>query len=250
MPEFCFKKAAEIPDFPSLAEELMKLGWAEFILRDPVAVGAWEDFYRFFGDYGFAVWEMSSDSPAAIGLTAPLAWDEKAETLPEEGWQWVLRQSISDHLAGRKPRTLSAVAAVVHPDFRGHGLAAEIVRRMMWIAVENGFSRVIAPLRPSMKFRYPLTPMENYLRWRTADGAAFDPWLRVHVSLGAEIVGVCRRSIVIEAGVDAWAKWTGLEFPESGEYVIPLGDVPLRVDVSAGRGIYVAPGIWVVHHFS
>ena len=247
MSEFILRKATEISDYRQAAETLVRGGWAEFILQDPIAAGAWDDIYRFFRDYAFFLCEKISGTPAAVGLTAPLAWDGEPAALPEEGWHWVLRQTAEDYRAKKEPKTLAAVAAVVHPDFRGQALAPRLVAEMKNVAVEHGFRRVIAPLRPSLKCRYPLTPMERYAAWKREDGQPFDPWLRVHAALGASVVGVCRRSITIEADVADWEKWTGLAFPEPGEYVIPRGDATLAVDGLTGRGMYVAPGIWVVH---
>ena len=45
-------------------------------------------------------------------------------------------------------------------------------------AVSAGLDRVIAPARPSLKTRYPLTPMENFARWNRGDGLHLDPWVR------------------------------------------------------------------------
>ena len=62
---------------------------------------------------------------------------------------------------------------------------------MRTAAVRAGLDALLAPVRPTLKERYPLTPTERYLSWRRDDGQLFDPWLRVHERLGAEILGVC-----------------------------------------------------------
>ena len=62
---------------------------------------------------------------------------------------------------------------------------------MRRIALEHGFSDLVAPVRPTLKTRYPLTPIERYVGWTTAEGLPFDPWLRVHARAGAELVRVC-----------------------------------------------------------
>ena len=108
MPEFILRKATEIPDYRQAAEALVRSGWAEFILQDPVAVAAWDDIYRLFPDYAFILYEKTSGTPAAVGLTAPLAWDGEPAALPEEGWHWVLRQAVEDYRAKREPKTLAA----------------------------------------------------------------------------------------------------------------------------------------------
>ncbi|MGW4889817.1 hypothetical protein [Streptomyces murinus] len=44
-----------------------------------------------------------------------------------------------------------------------------------------------------------------------------------------------------------WERWTGMVFPESGEYVVPRGLSLLRVDKDSGQGVYVEPNVWMRH---
>jgi len=34
---------------------------------------------------------------------------------------------------------------------------------------------LVAPVRPTLRHRYPLTPIERYAEWRLGDGLLFDP---------------------------------------------------------------------------
>jgi hypothetical protein len=56
---------------------------------------------------------------------------------------------------------------------------------MAGIAREQGLG-VIAPVRPSWKERYPLSPIERYAGWLARTRLLFDPWMCVHERLGAE----------------------------------------------------------------
>jgi len=87
-----------------------------------------------------------------------------------------------------------------------------------------------------MKDRYPLAPMERYARWTREDGAPLDPWMRVHWRLGAEIVRVAPRALVIVGAVAAWEEWTGMRFPDSGPYVVPGRSRPWSSTGTATRG--------------
>jgi hypothetical protein len=100
-------------------------------------------------------------------------------------------------------------------------------------------------VRPNGKHHYPLTPIDRYAAWRRADGLPFDPWIRVHIRLGGQILRPEPRSLRIFAAVEDWQSWTGMAFPEDGQYVFPYGLAPL--EVAAGQGEYWEPNVWILH---
>jgi hypothetical protein len=71
--------------------------------------------------------------------------------------------------------------------------------------------------------------------------------LMAHWRLGARIIGTAARSQIMTGSVAEWEGWTGMLFPASGDYVIPDGLAPLRIDRGADQGTYVEPGVWVQH---
>ncbi len=101
--------------------------------------------------------------------------------------------------------------------------------------------------RPTDKVRYPLTPIERYAHWTRADGLPFDPWIRLHVRLGGRIVRASPASMRIEGTAAEWREWTGLELPDSGDYLPAGAAAPMTMDVEADRGVYLDPNVWVVH---
>lgn len=115
------------------------------------------------------------------------------------------------------------------------------------IAKQNGLDYMVAPVRPSLKHKYPLIPMENYLEWKTADGAPFDPWVRTHWKMGAKIMKVAGESMFIRGSLANWEEWTGMKFPESGTYIIPDALVPVRIEVEKDEVVYVEPNVWMQH---
>jgi hypothetical protein len=118
---------------------------------------------------------------------------------------------------------------------------------MRSLAAEHGLDALVAPVRPTKKAAYPLTPMERYVEWRRPTGEAFDPWIRVHERLGGQIVGVASESFTVTASVAEWERWTGLAFPDSGDYVIDGALVPVVIDRGADIGRYVEPNVWIHH---
>jgi hypothetical protein len=101
---------------------------------------------------------------------------------------------------------------------------------MVDVTRAHGLECLVAPVRPTLKACYPLQAAEDYARWTRPDGLPFDPWLRVHARLGAELLGVAEGSMVISGSVAEWEAWSGLAFPASGEYVVPGALVPVEVD--------------------
>jgi GNAT superfamily N-acetyltransferase len=161
--------------------------------------------------------DRRSGRVVAGGRTIPFGWDGTLADLPA-GIDAVGRRALS----GTEPATaLSALAAEVDPQSQGLGLSAGLVRAMEQVAAAAGLAPLVAPVRPSWKDRYPVTPIDRYAAWRRADGLPFDPWMRVQARLGGEILRCEPFSLEITAAVDRRESWTGMSFPEEGRYVFP-----------------------------
>ena len=69
----------------------------------------------------------------------------------------------------------------------------------------------------------------------------------MHVRAGGEVLATDPESLLITGTVAEWEEWTGLAFPETGEYVFPHGLATLAIDREADRGSYWEPNVWVRH---
>ena len=63
--------------------------------------------------------------------------------------------------------------------------------------------------------------------------------------MGGEIVAPAPASMVMRAPVADWEAWTGMRFPDDGEYVFPGALATLAV--AAGVGTHVEPNVWIRH---
>ncbi len=131
--------------------------------------------------------------------------------------------------------------------YQGRGLSIRLIEQMAEIARLHGFECLIAPVRPTLKHRYPLAAIERYVEWRRGDGTHLDPWLRTHERLGGKIVKIAPKSMTIPGTIAEWEFWADVVFPESGHYVVPGALVPVAIDREANQGLYVEPNIWMRH---
>lgn len=178
----------------------------------------------------------------ARARSIPLHWDGTVDHLPL-GFDGALARGFD----GQEPNVLCALLVAVPRSVQQRGMSASALTAMADIARRHGFRSLIAPVRPSAKERYPLVPIEQYATWRRPDGSLFDPWMRVHERLGAEVLKAEPRSLQITATVGDWESWTGLAFPQDGDYWFPGGLTTVAIDRSADRGRYYEPNVWMHH---
>ena len=190
---------------------------------------------------------MSEDKRLIAGCWGvPIAWDGTAGDLPG-GFTDSLARSVTSYEEGVVPNTFVLMAAAVRSDEQGQGHASRVITSVRDRAVAGGLPQVIAPVRPTLKSRYPLTPIDAFMTWTRADGLPLDPWLRTHVRLGARLLAPAPASQTMTGTVAEWEKWTNMSFPSSGTYVIPDGLTTLTIDHAADLGTYVEPTIWLRH---
>jgi GNAT superfamily N-acetyltransferase len=209
--------------------------WPQFMAHDPVVSTFWPRLYEVYPD--FQLWVVDGKETVAYACTLPVQWDGVPE---ERGLDWAMSNG-----AGGDPTTLCAVVVGITPEYRGRGLSSVLLRRMAGLGTAHGLDSMIAPVRPTWKERYPLTPIDRYMLWRREDGNPYDPWLRVHERLGAEMLSPAPRSMTIGGTREEWEEWTGLQFPEDGDYVVPGALALVRFE--HGVGTYVEPNVWMRH---
>ena len=71
--------------------------------------------------------------------------------------------------------------------------------------------------------------------------------MRVHERLGASVVKSEPQSLRITGTVGEWEGWTGMAFPETGDYWFPGGLATVRIDRAEDTGAYWEPNVWMLH---
>lgn len=241
---------ATLAEQPELGERLRQSGlhgpdaWPPFFAGDAANAQYWPLLEEMFPAQQVLL--LDRGAIVAAGHSIPLCWDGTVPGLPA-GWDAAIEQGFRDHDEGPPPTALSALAVVVAKARRGQGLSVPVLQALVTIAARDGLPALIVPIRPTWKHRYPLTPFARYVQWTQADGLPFDPWLRAHVRLGAEVLSVAPRSMVMTGAMGEWERWTGLAFPDSGQYVVPGALQPITIDTAADLGRYEDPNLWLLH---
>jgi GNAT superfamily N-acetyltransferase len=224
---------AERPDLAPRMDNISASVWPEFMQHDEVANRHWGRLLAEFS--GFQVVVCEGEGVVAAGNTIPVVWEGTAEALPE-GWDAAFEGDVRDHEAGREPTAVSALSVTVAPEHQGKGLSVAVLRAMRALARERGHGALIAPVRPSLENLYPLTPIERYARRTGEDGPPFDPWLRVHRRLGAEVLRLAPRSMEISGTVAEWEGWGECASPRAAGTSCPGPWSPSRWTASATSG--------------
>lgn len=180
-------------------------------------------------------------------------------SLDQQGWQWAKQNSIlSDSV-----NSLSLLSATVSTEERANGLAKWMIESAKDLAKSLGFKQVVAPARPSLKHRYPEITMQDYLlmsgikfnslddelSYLGKDGTKskipVDPWLALHLDLGAKILNICENSIEVVSSIGWWEKVLATSFKRLNEINIDTGLAPLKIDWNKKIAIYQEPNVWL-----
>jgi hypothetical protein len=242
--------AAQRPDLVPLLEDFND--WPAFMSQDPVAPLYYRDAVRAYPE--FVLIGIDRDHPdrlVAKGYSVPFTWQgDPEESVPNGGWDQVILIAALDRLAGRSGTTVSALEISVRADLSGKGLSSIMLAAMRRNAADHGYTDLVAPVRPNAKHHHPQMSIVEYASLRRDDGLPVDPWLRVHIRAGGQIVGTSARAMVITGSLADWRVWTGLPFDTTGPIEVPDALVPVHCDTVHDHAVYCEPCVWVRHRLS
>jgi hypothetical protein len=226
-------------------EPLFGDAFPAFIVADKVAAAYIKRVREWFTDLSIMLTD-DRDTPVACGWGVPIRWDGTVADLPW-GYTDTTRKAVEGRIRGEEPDTFVICGGIVSREVTGRGMAAELISALRDLPAAAACERVIAPIRPTLKSSYPLTPIDTYASWTRDDGTPLDPWLRSHLRMGAAVLATAPHSQTMTGTVEEWQGWTGMRFPSTGDYVIPKGLSTLHIDRELDLGTYTEPNIWVRH---
>src|SRR5258708_22101803 len=223
--DMIINRLSERPDLLDRVYEVDQ-NWPEFMRADPV-------MNAFFGQVAgtfphlCAVATDASGAVAATGRAVAFTFDLPGRgALPDGGLDRAMVWAFSDRLTGRMPDTASAVEIAVGQQYRGSGLSHRMLAALRDAVRDAGLTRLVAPVRPNGKHRYPALPMAKYITMVREDGLPDDPWLRVHVRTGGKIRQVAAASMVMAGSLAQWRERNGRPFHPTRAGVVAAGAVP------------------------
>lgn len=246
MPDISIHRLDQRPDLIERVYEVQDT-WPAFMSKDPVANALnWQVAGAF--PHLCAVATDERDAVVATGRAIAFTLDAPGRgALPDGGLDRVLIWAFNDKVLGRAPNTASAVEIAVGRGSQGTGLSHRMLAAMRDAVRAAGLPRLVAPVRPNAKHRYPRLPMPEYIAVLRDDGLPADPWLRVHVRAGGRILRTAPASMVMVGSLAQWREWTGLPFDRTGDVIVPEALVPVHCDVEHDHAVYVEPNVWVEH---
>ena len=239
--------AAERPDLWERGIDSASV-WPEYNLHGDVLNQWWGLLDVELADFQFVLYDEAEDVVVAEGHTGPLVVGRSRRDAAATAS--TPRSSASSRTAAPGHRSTRSVRAGRRDPERRAGAAAwpsRSSRRCAPSPSGTGCSHLVAPVRPSWKERYPMTPIERYVTWRRDDGQLLDPWMRVHERLGARVATPL-------PGVDADHRHRrrvgGMDRAGASRVRrirLPPRARPAPIDRDADRGVYWEPNVWMIH---
>ena len=228
-----------------LQSALGRSSWPAFMQHDAIVRKYWPKLYTHFLKFQFALFEH--EKLVGVGNSIPLKWEGEYDQLPDTGIDWAMEKAKMDYDNNLGPNLLVGLQILINPDYKSKGISYQMLQIMKDLAKSADIKSVALPVRPTLKWKYPLISNEDYIGWKNESGEPFDPWLRVHTKSGGKIIRICKKSMNISGTIKEWEEWTGMEFQTSGEYVVDKALVPVKIDRDKDSGSYIEPNVWVVH---
>jgi GNAT superfamily N-acetyltransferase len=196
--------------------------------------------------------ESADGEIVATGNAVPWSWQGSVDALEGIGWQevqreWALRarRGWRREMRRRTDNVACALGISISPRLRFQGLGLRMLDALRERAAAEGYEALLAPVRPTAKWRMPELTYRAYMDVRLPDGQHFDPWLRLHERAGGRILTVCEESFRMRFPRSSWERMTGLRLPENGCLLLEGGNDYLRLANAGGE--MVEGSIWVLH---
>ena len=221
--------------------------WPEMLAYDPTYQKYSGEVDREFAEFQLAAVLTTPHRVVGVAHSVPLHIADSSARLPDTGWDFALESSVANRRAGIRPNAVCGLSITVLPEFQRRGVGRRLIEAIVAVADRYKIQRVVMPVRPVSKEKWPNVSMEEFLTFKRDDGFHIDPWVRAHQRSGGRILSICRHSMTVSAALSKWEHWSGRTFSKSGEYVVKGCLAPVIIDTVKGIGLYREPNVWMAH---
>ncbi len=223
--------------------KIVRSAFPEVIFQSEIVKHGWPTIEKYFPEYQIF---FIDDDDNLIGLlnSIPIFWNHPLHDLPDEGWDWLVEKGIKGYENNIKPNCLGGLQIIVSKDHLGKGYSKKLITEGRKKQSELGFKNFVIPIRPTFKSNYPEMDMEEYIDFKT-EGKVYDPWIRTHLSSGAEIIKVCPRAMTITGDIKYWEGLLGRKIEKSGYYIVEGALNTVLIHKEENVGIYHEDNIWI-----
>ena len=203
----------------------------------------WADLETYYPDYQLYI---TTDDGDVIGFmnTVPFYFDRPLADLPQEGWDWMLKNGIDGYGSDQPPNYLGGLQVIVRAKYQNQAYSQVLLKAVKERVKQSQLQTIVIPIRPTGKHEYPWMPMETYMELRSGE-RLHDPWIRTHLRSGAQVIKVCQRSMTITGDIQMWERLLGTKCNQSGSYVLKGALTPVSIDLENKSGEYIEPNIWI-----
>ncbi len=222
---------------------IIKNAFPRIVLESKVTEKYWPRLERYFPEYQVYLIHESGEIIGFIN-SIPFHWNKALETLPDDGWDWMLQEGVENNEQGVKSNCIGGLQIIVNPKYLGQGYSRKIIAEAKILRKQHGLEHLLIPIRPTLKHHFPHMKMEDYIHYKENE-KLYDPWIRNHLRNGAEIIKVCHNAMNVTREIPYWESLLNRKIETSGHYLIEGALNPIMMDLDKNIGEYREANIWI-----
>ena len=231
---------------PTLVDQYkttVRSAFPDIIFQSEVVKNSCDKIQNYFPE--FQIYYVDEDDQLIGFINAiPFYWDRPLDELPDEGWDWEVKVGIEGYENNIKPNCIGGLQIIVAKEHLGKGYSKQLIEEGKKMKEKLGFKNFLLPIRPTFKSKYPEMDMKDYINLKV-DNKIYDPWIRTHLSSGAEIIKICPKAMHIYGDIPVWERLMNRKISKSGTYLVEGALNPVEIQVDKDYGEYFEDNIWI-----
>ncbi len=222
---------------------IIQNAFPRIVLESKVTEEYWPRLETYFPEYQVYLTNSTKEIVAFINAI-PFSYKRPLNELPDDGWDWMLKQGIENKEQNIIPNCIGGLQIIVNTNYLGQGYSRIIINAAKSLRTEKGLEHLLIPIRPTFKHHFPHMEMEKYMHYQE-EGKLYDPWIRSHLRNDARIIKVCHNAMNIKRAIPYWEGLLGRKIKTSGNYVVDGALNTVTMNLEDNLGEYREANIWI-----